>query len=388
MGALRIGLALALLLALLYHYKARKRRAALFQDLRPALAEGSERTKSVATVHYEVRLRLQEELYKGSVRCSFVMRRQGELRLDFQGKTITDFRVNHQRREPQWTSPTSISLSPLKLGFNEVEIRFLGLYSDTGLSSSPDLVLFPGAVQGLHRVFPCFDQPDIKATCRLIVSALRGWEVLSTDFPQRLTNYVGCCPDPDPIFDEEERQPSTLHEFHPSVPYSPDHFAVCAGQFTRFTLQKQQRLTVLCRPQLAPSLNLSLHFTTLEQALSHMHELTGVPYCFPKLDVVYVPRTTGYAASVVFVNEELGRIDWGGEEELRETLARQVAAQWVGVLLTYESSADQPAWSSLRDVLADDFLGRECLDEARRAVLQARFSLHKWDSCAAATLYS
>ena len=84
MGALRIGLALALLLALLYHYKARKRRAALFQDLRPALAEGSERTKSVATVHYEVRLRLQEELYKGSVRCSFVMRRQGELRLDFQ----------------------------------------------------------------------------------------------------------------------------------------------------------------------------------------------------------------------------------------------------------------------------------------------------------------
>lgn len=388
MGALRLGLALALFLALLYHYKARKRPSSLPSPVRPALAEGSERTKSVGMVHYEVRLRLQEQLYQGAVRCSFTMRTQGQLAMDFEGKEITDLRVNHQRREPHWTSSTSLSLSPLKLGYNEVEIRFLGLYSDSGLSSSPDLILFPGAVQGLHRVFPCFDQPDIKATCKLLVSAIRGWEVLSTDFPQRLTNYVGCCPDPDPIFDEEERQPSTLHQFHTSVPYSPDHFAVCAGHFTRFTLQKEQRLTILCRPQLAHRLNLSLHFTTLEQALRHMHELTGVPYCFPKLDVVYVPRRSGCAASVVFVNEGLSRLDWGGEEELRETLAREVAAQWVGVLLTYESQSDLPSWFNLRDALADDFLGKACLDESRRSALQSLFSLHKWDSCPAATLYS
>ena len=383
MGVLRICTAFFLFLSLLYYYKTRRPRSLP----PPSSVIPTSRTQSITLIHYEVRLRLQSNHYLGSLRCAFTLKRPASISLDFYGKEITSLLVNHTTRDIHWLNYT-LDLSPLKTGYNEVEIRFIGLYTPNGLwKYSSEVVMFPGAVQGLHRVFPCFDQPDIKATYRLTVSVKKGWEVIGTDFPMRLTNFVGCCPDPDSIFDQEEQQPSTLHEFHPSVPYSPDHFCLCTGHFTRFTLQHDQLLTIYCRPELASKLNVAFNFEVVEKVIEYMHKVTGVSYCFPKLDVVYVPGESGYAASVVFLKEEMVDWQWEKVEVLREKLAELVAAQWVGVLLTYESLSDLSDWSSLRTSLIDDFLCRHALNPTRRLSLQSLFSLHKWESCAAARLY-
>ena len=394
--AISIAVGAILFSSLLYLLKKRQRRLqiSLIGDRRSAVIPATEagtRAPSLSAVTYDVKLNLLETEYKGSWRCTFTLKAAASgLNLDFAGKRIVDFRVNHVAVVPVWKEGR-IAIDKVEVGHNEVEIRFENEYEEGGLWAEAGIVMFAGCPgrANLHRVIPCFDQPDIKSTFKLFLTAPQSWQVLTTDFTQSLNNFVGCCPDPDPIFDTEATKTSTLHEFYHSARCSPEHFAVCAGQFSQFSVQASNRITVYCRPHLAHKVNLKVQFDTIQHVLSHMKKTTGVPYCFPKLDIVFLPRPSGYAASILFLNEGLLSEDWSYNRvtgELTEVMVHGLVAQWVGILVTYKLHDDFPAWNKLIAAISDDFFSRQSLSSQQTDSLKRIFSLHKWSNCPSSAL--
>ena len=112
----------------------------------------------------------------------------------------------------------------LKVQGNEVEIFFVNEYSKegTGLHSYTEAktnfqyLYSQGESYNCHRIFPCFDQPDIKATFELTVACPKSWKVIANCY-ERHSTALG----EDEVFQVYEK----------SDVFSTYLFAVCAGPY-------------------------------------------------------------------------------------------------------------------------------------------------------------
>lgn len=74
------------------------------------------------------------------------------------------------------------------MGHNEIKVRFVssyikdcqGLHYFKDPQDNEEYLYSQFEAADAHRVFPCFDQPDLKAPYSLLVYAPKDWVVLST----------------------------------------------------------------------------------------------------------------------------------------------------------------------------------------------------------------
>ncbi len=101
----------------------------------------------------------------------------------------------------------------LKKGANRIEIEFTA--GEMSLNRNKDHLYTLLVPDRARTLFPCFDQPNIKATYALEINAPADWEVL-----------CGA-----PLEEREEKGPTTKHRFRESDRMSTYLFSFVAGKF-------------------------------------------------------------------------------------------------------------------------------------------------------------
>ena len=171
-----------------------------------------------------------------------------------------------------------------------------------------------------HRVFACFDQPDIKGGFTLTVTAPEDWTVISNS-------------------------PST-HEggvwrFSPTPAISTYLAAVVAGPYALVQdTHGQVDLGIYCRESLARYLDADELFALTKQGLDFFEAEFDYPYPFPKYDQLFVPEFNFGAMEnpgCVTFNEYMvfrSRQTEAAHEGRGNTLLHEMAHMWFGDLVT------------------------------------------------------
>ncbi|HEX3707203.1 MAG TPA: aminopeptidase N [Mycobacteriales bacterium] len=171
-----------------------------------------------------------------------------------------------------------------------------------------------------HRMFACFDQPDLKATFRMVVDAPEEWLVLS-NMPSTVTEGHH-------IFDETPRQSSYIT-------------AIVAGRYEGTTGEHDGiPLGVYCRKSLVGYLDADDVFEVTRQGFDAYHQLFDVRYPWPKYDQIFVPEfnmgAMENAGCVTFSESYVfrSRVTDAAYERRAVTVLHEMAHMWFGDLVT------------------------------------------------------
>ncbi|NLG54412.1 MAG: aminopeptidase N, partial [Rhodococcus sp.] len=178
------------------------------------------------------------------------------------------------------------------------------------------------------RMFACFDQPDLKATFAVSVTAPADWQVISNaDVVQSLAPEPG------------------RHVFRPTEKMSTYLVALIAGPYAQWTDVYSDEhgdipLGIYCRASLAEYMDADRLFTETKQGFGFYHRNFGVPYAFGKYDQLFVPEFNAgameNAGAVTFLEDYVFRskVTRYSYERRAETVLHEMAHMWFGDLVT------------------------------------------------------
>jgi aminopeptidase N len=192
--------------------------------------------------------------------------------------------------------------------------------ADGGVYMYSDLETFDA-----HRVYACFDQPDLKAAFQLEVAVPAGWQVISNMAPDT------------PQIEAEV----ALWRF-PPTPVLPTYItAVAAGPYHVVRDEHDGiPLGIFCRQSLASYLDPGEIFEVTKQGFDFFHGAFGLRYPFGKYDQLFVPEFKAgameNAGCVTFVEAYVfrSRVTDTYRESRAETILHEMAHMWFGDLVT------------------------------------------------------
>jgi aminopeptidase N len=179
------------------------------------------------------------------------------------------------------------------------------------------------------RMFACFDQPDLKATFDVTVTAPAHWQVISNGATTSI----------------EDRDGARVHTFATTAPMSTYLVALIAGPYARWDdvyadEHGEIPLGLFCRASLSPFMDAERLFTETKQGFDFYHCNFGVPYAFGKYDQLFVPEFNAgameNAGAVTFLEDYVFRskVTRASYERRAETLLHEMAHMWFGDLVT------------------------------------------------------
>jgi aminopeptidase N len=172
-----------------------------------------------------------------------------------------------------------------------------------------------------HRVFACFDQPDLKATYTFHVKAPPDWVVVS--------NTPG------------KRGDGSVWSFPTTKMISTYLTAIVAGHY--HSVHQDHRgipLGIYCRQSLIKYLDSDEIFELTRQGLDYFEERFGYPYVFGKYDQLFVPEFSAgameNAGCVTFAENYVfrSRVTEGARMHRSDTILHEMAHMWFGDLVT------------------------------------------------------
>ena len=186
-----------------------------------------------------------------------------------------------------------------------------------------------GETAHIRKMYPCFDQPNLKATFNLSVLAPQHWEVISNN-PVESIN-----PDGD----------SRLWQFTTTPRISTYITAVVAGPYSHvhdeYVGQKVVPLGIYLRKSLAESLDPAEIFEVTKEGFAYFEEIFGLAYPFEKYDQVAVVDFNWGAmenAGVVTFREDLlvfrSRVTERAREQRAHVILHEMAHMWFGNMVT------------------------------------------------------
>ena len=193
--------------------------------------------------------------------------------------------------------------------------------ADGGVYLYSDLETFDA-----HRIYACFDQPDLKATFEFSVLAPADWLVLS--------NTAADVPG------EPDGATRRWH-FPPSPLMSTYITAIVAGPYHEVRSEHDGiPLGIYCRQSLAGYLDPDEIFEVTREGFDFYHAAFGTRYAFGKYDQVFVPEFKAgameNAGCVTFLEDYVfrSRVTDFAREMRAETILHEMAHMWFGDLVT------------------------------------------------------
>lgn len=320
-----------------------------------------QRKTSISDVVYRLSLDLDSATSvnpSGSIDIDFNYSPDGEaLQIDFAGERLNSLKVNGKKVEsPIWTEGhIIIDPSLLARGHNSVGLEFIS--AGRALNRNPGYMYTLFVPNRAHSVFPCFDQPDMKASYNLTLTVPGEWKAVSNS----------------PVISSVEDAVSHARtiKFGPTEPLSTYLFAFAAGEFDYRQHTKDGRTIGAYYREKDPDRLAQIDeiFSQVENSLSILEDYTGIPYPFAKYDLVILPGfqfggmehtgATFYNDRTIF----LGKNATGADHLSRAKLiAHETAHMWFGDYVTMEWFDD--VWT--KEVFANYFaarLTRELLTE-------------------------
>jgi aminopeptidase N len=220
---------------------------------------------------------------------------------------------------------------------NTLVIEVESLYSKTGegLQKSVDPVdnetylYSQGETAHIRKMYPCFDQPDLKATFTLSVLAPSHWEVISNNPVAEVT------PDGDSKFWRFTTAPriSTYITALVAGPYHHVH--------DEYVGEKRVPLGIYCRKSLAADLDPEEIFQHTKEGFAYFEQIFGLAYPFEKYDQVAVLDFNWGAmenAGVVTFRESVlvfrSRVTDKARERRAHVILHEMAHMWFGNMVT------------------------------------------------------
>ncbi len=194
--------------------------------------------------------------------------------------------------------------------------------ADKGVYLYSDLETFDA-----HRIYACFDQPDLKATFEFTVLCPDTWQVISNMAPDISGQHAG---------------PGTQRWHFPPTPLMPTYIThVSAGPYHVVRSEHDGiPLGIFCRESLADYLDSDEIFEVTRQGFDYFHAAFGVRYPFGKYDQLFVPEYKAGAmenAGAVTFHEDYifrSRVTDAQHEARGETILHEMAHMWFGDLVT------------------------------------------------------
>ncbi len=300
-----------------------------------ALAE--HRARTIGEVRYDLMLDVSApDSAVGHVIVAFNLRQRGDVVLDFRGRRLTAAHANGRPlpRSAANGAHIRVPAALLSRGANLLEFGFVADIAPSGAS----IIRFHDQTDGsdylytllvpadANQLFPCFDQPDLKARLTFALTAPRDWLVLANGAPAA-TDSAGA---------------SVTHHFAETRPLSTYQMAFAAGPWVRATASDGQRtIGAWVRRSRAREADLDSLLAVNLRALAWMERYFARPYPFDKFEFLLAPAFPFGGMEhpgAVFYNED--RFIFRERPTLPQRLGRtstvlhEVAHMWFGDLVT------------------------------------------------------
>ncbi|HEX5190274.1 MAG TPA: aminopeptidase N [Streptosporangiaceae bacterium] len=299
--------------------------------------EATERARLLRVESYRVDLDLTGgELTFGSVvTVRFSCQRPGSASfIDLTAPEVSEAVLNGRKLPADSFDGNRVALDQLAES-NELTVRAQCSYSrhgeglhrftdptDKGVYLYTDLETFDA-----HRVYACFDQPDLKATFEFTVRCPDTWQVISN----MAADISG-----QPAGPGVERW-----HFPPTPPMSTYITHISAGPYHVVRSEHDGiPLGIFCRQSLASYLDPGEIFEVTRQGFDYYHAAFGVRYPFGKYDQLFVPEYKSgameNAGAVTFLEDFIfrSRVTDAQHEARAETILHEMAHMWFGDLVT------------------------------------------------------
>ena len=219
-----------------------------------------------------------------------------------------------------------IDPADLQEGRNTIDIDFIA--GEQSLNRNADFLYTLLVPDRASTLFPCFDQPDLKATYQLTVTAPEDWEVLTTTREESRTAEGG----------------TIEHRFGKTDKISTYLFSFVAGRFSvadQVRGDKEMRFFYRENDKEKVAASLDPVFDLHRQAVDFMEDYTAYPFPFQKLDFAAIPifqyggmehvGAIQYRESSLFLDETATETQKLGRAKL---IAHETAHMWFGDLVT------------------------------------------------------
>ncbi len=301
-----------------------------------ARAEAERRAGIVSDVDYHVALDLQAgaKTYRGDTTVTFSAQPGEGTFLEFRPGVIERAELNGGPLGTDAAGGRVDLAGELLRERNELRIVYENEYDHTGEGFHQFVDPEDGAEYlytqfepySAHRLFPCFDQPDIKATYELEVTAPEEWEVVSAG--RLVTTAVA-------------GEGRTRRSYEQTVRFSPYLFSVIAGPYAAVHDSHQGLpLGIYCRESFFRHLDADNILDVTKRGLDWFAEFFGKPYPFTKYDQLFVPEFNWggmeNVAAVTYTDNLIFRDPPTMPMLVRraEVLLHELAHMWFGNLVT------------------------------------------------------
>ena len=309
---------------------------------RPALDQLSEseaiaRKARVSEISYvmDIDLASPGDTYRGSVTSRFDLTDDDySLDIDFSGGSVLELVVNGQTVEPDYNGYfVTLPEDALITGRNEVVINYSHPYDQdgTGLHRFVDpedgrtylyTYLWP---YYSNRLFPNFDQPNLKASYELTVRVARDWQVVSSTTEDSIT------------IDGD----TSIWHFPRSQKFSSYVFSLHAGPYQLWEdMAGEVPVRLMARQSLADYVAVDEWMEYTKSGLAHYRDYFEIPYPFAKYDQLIVPDfLIGAMENVAAVTFSESYVDRGASNRFNSqrragTILHEMAHMWFGNLVT------------------------------------------------------
>ena len=275
--------------------------------------------------------------YRGTATVEFDLVGSAEdLWLDFGGK-VQSVEVNGQRA-PE-AAPAGgrlpIPAARLKTGRNAVRVEYENAYDHDGAGCHRVTDTADGRAYvftdfepfNANRLYPSFDQPDVKGTYEWTISTPADWIAV--------TNGIEAS-----AIAEGDR---VVRRFGRTPRFSTYVSAVCAGPFAVWSDPEARIPSRILAPQsLAKYVNFAEVFEVTRKGFDFFEDYFGLPYAYGKYDQIFVPEFNWGAmenvACVVHSDKFVHRKVPTDRERLDRavTILHEMAHMWFGDLVTME----------------------------------------------------
>ncbi len=309
------------------------------------------RKASIGALRYELHFDIPEfcdEAIAAEEHVRFTLDTPQEVILDFREGAESIHRLTANGRDVAWRYINEHIIIPAEatsVGENDIYVSFTA--GNQSLNRNDDYLYTLLVPDRARTLFPCFDQPDLKAEFRLSLAIPETWTAVSN------TSQA----------EERTADGRRYIAYNATEPLSTYLFSFVAGKFYRAEYNDGVRTIMAYHRETDPMriAQLDTIFSQIASSLAWLEEYTAIKYPFAKYDIVILPGfqyggmehtgATLYNDTRLF----LGKVPTPDEELARASLiAHETAHMWFGDYVTMAWFDD--VWT--KEVFANYFAAR------------------------------
>jgi aminopeptidase N len=299
--------------------------------------EAADRARLLRVESYQVELDLTggESTFGSLTTVRFACHRPGEATfIDLTAPEVSEVTLNGTRLPDRAFDGNRIALTDLAES-NELTVAAQCEYSRSGeglhrFTDPADKAVYLYSdleTFDAHRIYACFDQPDLKAAFEFTVLCPDTWQVISNMAPDLSGERAG---------------PGVERWHFPPTPLMSTYIThISAGPYRAVRSEHDGiPLGIFCRQSLAAYLDPDEIFEVTRQGFDYFHAAFGVRYAFGKYDQLFVPEYKAgameNAGAVTFLEDYIfrSRVTDARHEARAETILHEMAHMWFGDLVT------------------------------------------------------